>query len=95
MANGIYNPPPLNYNTPTYSAMTPAQWQALQVQNKGQWWKNLLSGTGSFFLSGLANSVAGAQYGANNPYMPPPQVGVQPNILLIAAAFAAILILKK
>lgn len=60
--------------------------------NGGVWWKNLLAGTGVFFLNSLTNTVNANQ--AGNPYLPANQnaMALAPLAVLV---LAMVLILKK
>jgi hypothetical protein len=60
----LFNAPPLTYGNPFPGSSLPSNWQV--TGNKSAWWKNLLRGTGTFFLNGLTNS-ANAQ-NSGNPY---------------------------
>ena len=76
----LYDPSRFQY-TPLGSG-----WQT-NVQT-APWWKNLLKGTGVFFLNSLTNTVNASQ--GTNPYTPQNQQTLQ---ILPLAVFAFILIL--
>ena len=82
----LYNPDSFNY--------TPMNWNEIFIQDSpsgNPWWKNLLLGTGQYFLNGLTNTVNAANYG--NPYST--QQTTNQLLFPLLLVGAVVLILKK